>query len=84
MTINDLRKHRIFGIAIFDLLMSMIGLTIILLLAKWKHFPNLPNTPFILAGILLAIPIGIVFHIIFGTNTTLNYRLKLSDKPQNQ
>lgn len=77
-----IRKYRIFGIALFDLISAIIGLVIILLICKKIHFPSLSNTPFIITGIVLAIPIGIVFHIIFGTNTTLNYKLGLSYKPK--
>lgn len=77
-----IRDFRIFGIAVFDLVASFIGMIIIFLLARWKHFPNLNIWPFILYAILLAIPIGIFFHVIFGTNTTLNYRLGLSNIPK--
>lgn len=78
--ISNLRKYRIFGISWFDLITSMIGLIIIFLIAKHFHFKNLKSLNFIIAGILLAIPVGIVFHVIFGTNTSLNYNLGLSDK----
>ena len=76
------RNYRIFGMAIFDLVLAMVGLVLVFLLARWKHFPNLKVWPFVLAGILLTIPVGIVFHIIFGTNTHLNYQLGLSNKRQ--
>jgi hypothetical protein len=79
-SLSSLRSYKIFGISIFDLISAMIGLIIIFLIAKHYHFPNLTSTPFILAGILLAIPVGITFHIIFGTNTSLNYKLGLSNK----
>jgi hypothetical protein len=78
---SNLRSYRIFGIALFDLISSIIGLIIILLVARKYHFSSLQKKPFIVAGILLAIPLGIVFHIIFGINTTLNYKLGLSYKP---
>jgi hypothetical protein len=79
--ISDIRKYKIFGISIFDLLSSMIGLVIIFVIAHQSHFKTLNILNFIIAGILLAIPIGIVFHVVFGVNTTLNYRLGLSNKP---
>lgn len=82
MDINSLRSHRIFGIAIFDLVSSMLGLIIIFLIAKHYHFQTLDSWRFIIAGILLAIPLGIIFHIIFGTNTQLNYILGLSGPPK--
>lgn len=75
------RKYKLFGLAIFDIVMSMIGLVLIFLIAKYKHFPNLKTRPFVIAGIMLAIPVGIVFHILFGTNTRLNYVLGLSNPP---
>ena len=79
--IRELRSYKIFGLALFDLVLSMVGLVLIFLLARHIHGIDLSPTPFIVGGIVLAIPIGIVFHVIFGTNTTLNYRLGLSHKP---
>lgn len=76
----SIRKYRIFGIAIFDTVLALIGLVGLFLLARWKHFPNLSIWPFIITGIILTIPIGIFFHVLFGVNTTLNYRLGLSEK----
>lgn len=77
-----IRKYRIFGLAIFDLVTAMIGLTLLFLLARWKHFPKLSVWPFVAAGVLLAIPLGMVFHILFGVNTKLNYDLGLSNAPK--
>jgi hypothetical protein len=81
-SINDLRKYRIFGIALFDLLSSIIGLVIIFIIFKQIHYPELDYYPFIIAGALLAIPLGLIIHVIFGTNTTLNYMLGLSNNPK--
>jgi len=83
MNLKKIRSHRILGIALFDLLLAIVGTVIILLIAKWKWFPGLKNVNFVIAGILLAIPLGIFFHIIIGKNTTLNYKLGLSKKPRN-
>jgi hypothetical protein len=82
MSLQSLRSHRIFGIALFDLLSSIVGMIILFIIFREIHFKNLSLYPFIVAGILLAVPIGIVFHVIFGTNTTLNYFLGLSNKPK--
>lgn len=82
VSISELRKPRIFGIAIFDLVSSIIGTIIIFVIAWRYHFREKSVLPFILAGILLSVPIGIVFHVIFGTNTTLNHRLGLSNRPE--
>ena len=82
MSIQELRKYRILGLSIFDLTSSIIGM-IILFLILWKwHFKKLKYSNFVIAASLLAIPFGIVIHIIFGVNTTLNYKLGLSYKPK--
>ena len=81
ISIKGLRSLRIFGIALFDLILSFIGM-IILFLILWKlHFPMLNKYRFIISGIILTIPLGIIIHVIFGTNTMLNYYLGLSLKP---
>jgi len=77
----EIRKYRFMGIAIFDLVSSFIGVIIIFLLVWRLRFRNLNPLIFILAAILLTIPIGIFFHVIFGINTTLNNRLGLSNAP---
>lgn len=82
MNLKEIRSHRIFGVAIFDLITALIGTVIILLIAKWKWFPHLKTVNFVLAGVLLAIPLGIFFHILIGRDTTLNYKLGLSNKPK--
>lgn len=81
MSIQSLRSHRIFGIALFDVISSMIGMIVLFIIFRQIHFKNLSVYPFIVAGILLAIPFGIIIHIMFGTDTTLNYLLGLSNKP---
>ena len=83
MSIENLRSYKIFGLAVFDLSLSLIG-TIILFMIMWRiHFKNLDWWKFLIAAILLTIPIGITFHILFGVNTKLNYELGLSNKPKN-
>ena len=81
VSIKSLRSHKIFGLAVFDLTASLIGMIALFLIAWRWHFPELMWWRFILAAIVLTIPFGIVFHIIFGTNTQLNYVLGLSYKP---
>ena len=72
MSLQDLRSHKIFGLAIFDLVTALIG-TIILFIIAWKvHFHKLDWWKFLIAAVILTIPIGIVFHVLFGTNTKLN------------
>ena len=69
--IENLRKYRILGIAIFDLVLSFVLMGIIFAII------SLP----IWIGISSAIPIGILVHYIFGIDTTLNYYLGINDKP---
>lgn len=76
-----LRSFRIFGIALFDLITAYLGTVLILLWARNHFFPDLPREHFVWLAILTFIPIGIVAHVLFGVNTTLNYRLGLSHKP---
>lgn len=77
----SIRKYKIFGLAIFDLVLSLIGM-IIFFMIMWKwHFPDLNPLNFVIVAILLTIPVGIVFHVTFGINTTLNKTLGLSNSP---
>ena len=81
MSIKDLRKYKIFGIALFDLTVSIIAMIAIFLIA-WKiYYPQLDRWKFVLTGILVTIPISITAHLIFGVNTQLNYTLGLSNQP---
>ena len=81
--INSIRSHRIFGIAIFDLVMSMVLLALFFVIIWYLRYrENLNVINFIIAGILLAIPLGIFFHVLFGVDTTLNYKLGLSNAPK--
>ena len=82
MSIKNLRSHKIFGLAIFDLAISFVFI-ITLFLTAWKiHFKNLDWWKFLIAALLVTIPIGITFHVLFGINTKLNYDLGLSNKPK--
>jgi len=78
--IAELRKYRIYGIALFDLVFGIIGMILLFLLLRKIYFPNLSYGPFVLWAIILTIPIGIFFHVFFGVNTALNSYLKLSNK----
>lgn len=74
-----LRSFRIFGIALFDLVLSML---IMILIFLCKAPSPLNQINFIVAAVILTIPLGIMVHVLFGINTTLNYYLGLSDKPK--
>ena len=77
----DINKYRLFGIRLFDLILSLVVMVIIFLLAWKYHFKNLKYQNFVLAAVLLTIPLGIIAHVIFGINTQLNYDLGFSGKP---
>lgn len=83
ISIKQLRSHRVAGIALFDVITSMLGTVGVLLLARKYHHSHLPVKNYVFAGILLAIPLGVFIHVLLGTNTTLNYKLGLSDLPEN-
>ena len=70
--IKKLREPRIFEIAIFDLLSSFIGMALIFHYMGWGWQ----------LGVALAIPVGILSHYVLGIDTTLNYYLGLSKKPE--
>ena len=76
-----IRKYRIFGIALFDLVLASVGMVIIFLFARSLHFPKLNPVVFIIAALLVTVPVGSVVHVLFGVNTQLNYDLGLSGKP---
>ena len=78
----EIRKYKLFSLSIFDIVSAVIGM-ILLFLVIWKlYFNQLNIWNFIIAAIILTIPVGIVFHVIFGINSTLNYKLGLSNKPK--
>ena len=81
MSLKQLRSYRILNIAMFDVVTSIVFLAFIFIVAQRHYYPKLDWKKFIIAAVLLAIPIGIVFHILFGVNTQLNYIMGLSDKP---
>lgn len=81
MSIKDLRSYKIFGMAIFDLSLSFIFIILLFMIAWKSHFKQLDWWKFLLAAILVTLPISITFHVLFGVNTKLNYELGLSKKP---
>lgn len=80
-TLQTLRSVRVSGVAAFDLVSSIIGTIVIFLVAKRAWYPDLQTTPFIIGGAVLAVPIGVVAHVLTGTDTILNHKLGLSHKP---
>ena len=82
MSIQSLRSHKIFGLAIFDLVTAVVGMIILFLIAWRVHYPKLDWWKFVLVAIVVTIPFGIVFHVLFGVNTQLNYTLGISNTPK--
>jgi len=76
--ISEFRSVRIFDIALFDLILAIIGTIIVFFLINKMFRLSFSKRKIITAGVLLTIPIGIVFHYLFSINTTLNYKLGLS------
>jgi hypothetical protein len=79
LDIKTLRSYRVAKVAMVDVVAGAIGMVLIFLYFKPRDKPALP---FVVAGVALTIPIGIVFHVLFGTKTALNYKLGLSDAPE--
>ena len=80
--IKKLRSHKIAQISIFDLSTAFIGTILIFIIIRQLFFRNKPIELFVLMAITLTIPLGIAFHFLFKTKTTLNYNLGLSEKPE--
>lgn len=82
MSLKEIRKHKIFGIAIFDLSISFVAIIIIFLIAWKSYYHYLDWWKFLIAALIVTLPISIFAHVLFGVNTQLNYSLGLSDKPE--
>lgn len=76
--ISDLRKYRIFGFAILDLLSALLGTWLIFYILI-KILPS--GLSSLVIASLAFIPIGIVSHLLTKTPTTLNYKLGISQSP---
>ena len=48
-----MKRVRLFGISIFDLLAGIIGMVVIFLLAHHYHFKDMNVWPFVIAAVLL-------------------------------
>ena len=77
-----MKRVHLFGISIFDLLAAVVGMLVIFIVARYYHFKDMNLAPFIIAAVLLTIPVGIVFHVMFGVNTRINFLLGLSHAPK--
>lgn len=77
-TLEKLRSYKALDLSLFDIVFGILGMVLIFLLCKKLYFKDLNYRPFIVAGVLLTIPVGIVAHVISGTDTALNRKLGLS------
>lgn len=74
--INILRTPKIFNIAIFDCLATILfGLII------GKYILNIKNTFIMIIWIIALFIFGIIIHYLFGIKTMLGYYLGINDKP---
>lgn len=86
MTLSDrvkyLRSFRLFNIAMFDVIASIVFMILIISFAykKMSGDPHIYRS--VILGTLSAIPIGIAAHYAFGIPTELNYKLGISGKPK--
>jgi len=81
MNIQSLRSHRVFNIALFDVIGSIIGIMIIITLAQYHYRGSYHIKESLIASLICSLPLGIFFHVLSGTNTELNYKLGLSEMP---
>jgi hypothetical protein len=90
-TIDNLRSFKVtpINIALFDLVLALLGTGLIFVLVAVIYNKITKTTPpdniyliLFFLGFFLAIPIGVISHKIFGINTALNYKLGISDAPE--
>lgn len=74
--IDELRKPKIFGMAIFDWAMTIIALIIIMMICSIEF-----TAGNIIKGTLSITAFAILTHVVTGTPTMLNHYLGLSEKP---
>lgn len=88
MTIDDLRKPKIFKMAIFDLVGTFI-IALIVHLSLWlydKPKEKKRNIMHYMISLMIIfimfLGIGIIFHKIFGIKSALSAHLGLNDDPR--
>jgi hypothetical protein len=77
-----MKRIYVFGVSVLDLGVSLIAMLAIFAMAWRWHFRDLALWPFMVAAVLLTIPVGILFHVLFGVNTQINWKLGLSYQPK--
>lgn len=71
MDIEHLRSFRVFGYAIFDFVVSYLGIFLISPILV-KIFGVIKIKTRKVQWVILALPIGIIFHVIFKQDTPFN------------
>ena len=67
-TITKLRSYRVFNIAMFDIVMSIIGIILIIAFSQ-KYYRGIYNWKYsIYAGTICAVPLGILIHFMMKIN----------------
>lgn len=72
-TLDYLRSFRLGGIALFDLITAFAGMVLLAYILHKVWFPKSNLKMFIFVAILLTIPVGMVFHWLFGVKTKLRF-----------
>lgn len=70
MTINELRQYSIFGYAVFDLVLTYVGMFILSFPLSWMFRKINIDIP-IRSWLIWALPIGIIFHVVFNNLTLM-------------
>jgi hypothetical protein len=78
----SIRRYRICGMSIFDIVGGMLAMILLFLIAWRWHFHDLSPWPFVGAAVLVTVPVANTAHVLFGVNTSLNYSLGLSHNPK--
>ena len=80
---DNIHHYRIFGIAIFEIVLILITAYYTSNYLKTLDCCNQMDINILILYVIIAlIIIGIIAHIVSGTNTMLNYYLGISDKPK--
>lgn len=80
--LDEIRQYTIFGMAIFDWVLTLIGSYILI----WFLYPYFMNRfayiNFFIVVTISVIILGIIIHKILGIDTMLGYYLGLNMKPK--
>ena len=57
--------------AIFDLVLSMVGVAILMVVSARLHRVSQPLWHYALVGVAVTIPVAIVVHVLVGQSTAL-------------